>query len=516
MSQSDDPPDSRGRTVIRPRPGGLPSSPGAGAGGLPNRPDTGGHHQPMGAASAWGAPGSGWSGGNRSEGQASDWVSPVFPGTERLETPPSVARVQIPLGTALSARSSPAIKASNPIVQAAAPLLILLGRLRQMIIEMDAVPLMQHVSHSISGFEKSVLAAGVSEDQATIAKYALCATADDIVQNLPGTEKHVWLQYSMLAQFFGVRTSGTGFFDKIRQLNANPSLYFDLLELIHACLSLGFEGQYRSAMGGDIELQRVRRDVYNTLKTVRGGAPADLSPRWRGLQTKRQTLGEGIPLWSIGGVLAGLLAGLYLLLRFFIAADGDAVADTLVHLHPRDPVVLARTAFSPLPEPAPRPQTVSQLQRIRVVLGPEIQQGLVVVEPAGESIIIRLNNLLLFDSGSADVRPEFNALAQRVAKALDREPGNIRVVGHTDTVKPKPSGRFKSNFDLSVKRAEAVASTLAGYIAESKRLVVSGKGEDEPVASNASPEGRAQNRRVELAIPREETLGGGSAAEAVP
>ena len=502
MTRSDDPFDTRNnKTVIRPRPGGAPSgaSPFGGAGG-PN--STVFSPQPFGVTPDAGfarMPAPGYSGPN-------DWVPQQAP---ELATP-NVAesrtpRRKIPLNVAINAHTNAQVKATNPITQAAVPLLVLLGRLRQMVVEMDAVPLMQHVSRSINEFERTLLAQGIDQEQVQVAKYTLCATADDIVQNLPGTEKHVWLQYSMLAQFFGVRTSGTVLFDKIRQLIANPTVYYNLLELIHACLSLGFEGQYRAAAGGDIELQRVRRDVFQTLRTARPRGADDISPRWRGVATRLRGLDDGVPLWVFGAVAVAFLAGLYMLLRFFIAGEGDAVAQTLVQMHPKTPIEIQRQEFKPLEEKAIVVDT-TQLDRIRGALAEEISGGMVAVEPKGERIVIAVNNVLLFDSGSADVRPEFAELAHRIAASLDKEPGSINIVGHTDNVKPRPTSRFKSNYDLSVKRAESVAKLLEGLVQDPSRIQVEGRGEDDPVAPNDTPEGRAKNRRVEITIPREETL----------
>jgi type VI secretion system protein ImpK len=73
-------------------------------------------------------------------------------------------------------------------------------------------------------------------------------------------------------------------------------------------------------------------------------------------------------------------------------------------------------------------------------------------------------------------------------------------------VKPSSTARFKSNYDLSVARAQAVSDVMATLIADPTRLTVDGRGELDPIADNSTPEGRAQNRRVEIMIPREETL----------
>ena len=136
----------------------------------------------------------------------------------------------------------------------------------------------------------------------------------------------------------------------------------------------------------------------------------------------------------------------------------------------------------------------------------DIAAGGMAVEMVGDMIVVRINNLVLFDSGKAEVKTDFEPIAARIAGALDKEPGPILVVGHTDSVKLSGTGRFKSNQELSVARAEGVKDLLAKTIADPSRLQVEGRGEFEPIGDNATPDGRAQNRRVEVMIPREETL----------
>ena len=235
---------------------------------------------------------------------------------------------------ALNASNTAEFSAANPITQAAAPLLILLGRLRLHIVDMQAVPLMNYVAQSITEFEKKIVAAGVNPQEALVAKYVLCGTADDIVQNLPGTDRGVWMQYSMLAQFFQVRTSGVGFFEELNKALANPAPRYYLLELMHACLLLGFEGQYRGANGGDSELQRIRRDVYQTLRHVKARTDDEISPRWRGMTLRMQDMGSRVPIWAIASGAGMVLVGVFFLLRFLIGNDADALADRLVALHP--------------------------------------------------------------------------------------------------------------------------------------------------------------------------------------
>lgn len=111
---------------------------------------------------------------------------------------------------------------------------------------------------------------------------------------------------------------------------------------MHACLLLGFEGQYRGSAGGDSALQRVRRDVYQTLRHVKARADDDISPRWRGLALRMGQFDAGIPLWAIASGAAALLAGVFFLLRFLIGNDGEALASRLVDLHPTATIGIVR------------------------------------------------------------------------------------------------------------------------------------------------------------------------------
>lgn len=101
-----------------------------------------------------------------------------------------------------------------------------------------------------------------------------------------------------------------------------------------------------------------------------------------------------------------------------------------------------------------------------------------------------------FASGSTAIRPSLAAALDAIAPSLAIEPGvAIKVIGHTDS-----QGSEMVNLRLSIDRAEAVVAHLAERGIAVERLSADGRGEADPLVSNATEEGRAHNRRVELLL----------------
>ena len=198
--------------------------------------------------------------------------------------------------------------AASPLMRAAASLLLLLGRLRASLARAGAGQLMDQVAQAIQQFEVDARAAGAPGDQIEAAKYALAATADDIVQNLPSEDSRVWTQYSMLVRFFNERMGGVRFFQELDRAKQNPAVNLGLLEVMHACLSLGFEGVYR-ATGGPGELQTIRRDLYETIRRAQPKTIEDLSPHWRGQTIALAGSRFQVPVWSVAAAAGVILLG---------------------------------------------------------------------------------------------------------------------------------------------------------------------------------------------------------------
>jgi type VI secretion system protein ImpK len=90
-------------------------------------------------------------------------------------------------------------------------------------------------------------------------------------------------------------------------------------------------------------------------------------------------------------------------------------------------------------------------------------------------------------------------MLERVSAALGKEPGTLRVIDYADN-QPVHTVRFPSSFQLSAARAEAVRAIVARKIGDPARVVAEGRGDADPIASNATAEGREQNQRIEIVL----------------
>jgi outer membrane protein OmpA-like peptidoglycan-associated protein len=124
------------------------------------------------------------------------------------------------------------------------------------------------------------------------------------------------------------------------------------------------------------------------------------------------------------------------------------------------------------------------------------------VERVGEGIKITFKSGMLFNTGKATFQESAKTELQKLAATLNKyEDTMILIEGHTDSV-----GTIEYNMVLSQKRAKAVASQLSDNKVNPTRFILVGYGQSQPVASNATGDGRQVNRRVELAITANEKL----------
>ena len=181
-------------------------------------------------------------------------------------------------------------------------------------------------------------------------------------------------------------------------------------------------------------------------------------------------------------------------------------ADTPPVLVPRPALTSVSGLSVPKPVERPLPANVSIAPQTRSLVDrwvDRLQQngldGQVSLQVQERRVSLQIRDRLLFPSGQIDIQPGGAQVIRRLATMLRDLPGVISVEGHTDDV-PIHSDRFPSNWELSAGRAASVVRALVEDGLPAQRLRAIGYADTRPVAPNADPDSRAQNRRVTLVV----------------
>lgn len=408
---------------------------------------------------------------------------------------------------AMQGDAEPIVLGLNPLVSAAAPLLALIGRLARTYSVPNTADLRERTLQQIRGFERDAQAAGIPRDLVIKARYVLCASLDDVAQSTEWGRDGVWASRPLVAGFQeGLRgyegiQSGVGFFRLLDEAKRSPGKELPLLELMYLCLSLGFLGEMRVTQRPMAALDRVRQDLYAVITNQRPAGEAALSPHWQGEAAPYKPPRAVLPGWVIGSAALALIGALFVWLSTGLNAESDDVFDLMLAAPPpRMPqIVRASAVVAPPVLPAQQPEGPEPLA---VFLKPEIDRGLVSVLGDHDRPVVRIRNRGMFASGSANVADSYAALLGRIGQALNAEPGTVEVDGYTDN-QPIRTVRFPSNFQLSTARAEAAAAIIARAMNDPGRIGAKGHADADPIASNDLPEGREENRRIEVVLRRQ-------------
>lgn len=165
------------------------------------------------------------------------------------------------------------------------------------------------------------------------------------------------------------------------------------------------------------------------------------------------------------------------------------------------------TAAAPVPAPAaapePPPKTPAKEDMLAGLPLGELGDDIDIIVNE-RSVSFRINSEILFGSGQAELSPKGLAVLKRLIPVFNSVKHRITVEGHTDSVPMLRNRQYPSNWELSGARASSVVRYLQANGIASDRLRAIGNADTQPLASNSTPEGRANNRRVELIMERPE------------
>jgi type VI secretion system protein ImpK len=373
----------------------------------------------------------------------------------------------------------------NPLVQAASPLLVLAGQLRGSRSQVDVAGLRRHTIDGMRRFEEQARAVGIPHETVMAARYVLCASLDEAVLSTPWGAESEWVQHPLLVALHREAWGGEKFFEMLGRISLDPEKYIDLMALQYLCLVFGFAGKYQALPRGYEQLAEVQQALYRKIRTYRTPPEDELSLRWRGVQDRRNPVVRYVPWWVVASAVVTILLLVFTGYYANLASYSEPVLAELAKIGMEEFV----TPPAPMPVHGPT---------LKELLAPQEQAGLLTVDENGSRSVVTMLGNELFASGSAEVSSQAVGMLQAIAVALDKVPGRVTVVGHTDD-QPIRSLQFQNNVALSRARATNVTALQQATVDRRLRLTTRGAGASEPRYRPAStPENRARNRRVEI------------------
>lgn len=410
--------------------------------------------------------------------------------------PPRELQPEIEAETAL-----PPLEVRNPLVWLASRILVRLAGMRTGQMPVTAPQFHAEMVEAISAYKDTIGDIGYDRETVDNATYAVAATVDDVMQNIPQTQGFEWARRSMVVQSFGENIGGDRFWATVDDLLRRPSGKDELLELFHACVAAGFLGKYRLAGRQDRGLSDRMAAMHAELARSIPKTGEPLAPHWRGVEAPMRKLPLAGPLIGMAALCGVILLGAFAFFLFSLSDRTDAVGERLAGLHDvTAPVIIERN--TPPPETKPPEITSTRLERIRTKLANEIAAGDVVVE--GKDARIRITTRIgsLFKSGSDVLDPAHVPFIAAIAATVEPENCKITIIGHTDSDRLTKTLKFPDNQALSEARAISAAAEMGKHLKDPSRIVTEGRGELEPISNK--PEDKALNRRIEIFVPLRE------------
>jgi len=380
-------------------------------------------------------------------------------------------------------RVTSVLASSSPLLEAAQPLLRALSEMPESVEDRShAILLKEGLKNEITLFNIVCDEADISWKKMAIVRYSLCTALDEAAHARQWGADYGWSQSNLLNHFEGDNDGGNKFFMLVGRLSMTPHEYADVLEIMLRILGLGFEGRYSIIENGERQLTKIRQRLLTLLQSTRESKVAELSPHAKAFRLVKRRREVSVP------VRVSLLSAFMVLTSIFIVCKYRLMVPQSAHLAAIQALALQPSA------PAPAAPL-----RLSALLKEEIAKKLVSVEESNGHGMVTFRGDAMFIIGAENIKPEMHPVMDRVAQEIQRVKGRVRVVGHSDSMPINKPG-LPNNQVLSEKRAASVAALIQRAGQSVSNIRIEGRGSLEPVASNQTAEGRAQNRRVEIFV----------------
>lgn len=375
----------------------------------------------------------------------------------------------------------------NLLLKAAAPLLNAVVQIRQAATHDDPAGLRQSLIDEIRLFEQRCKQAGLAFEMIIGARYCVCSALDEAAAQTPWGTRGVWSGNGMLVTFHNESWGGEKFFQLLSRISQSPQQHLWLLEIIHYCLLLGYEGRYRGSEKGRAQCDSLRARLKALIDETRAQQTTESTPLVQVHPLVNTLARPMVPLWACAMLVALIGCLIYSGLNWRLGNAAEPLLRSLYNM-PLPQIMMNR-----------RPSSPQALLDLRQRLNDVIAAGQLEVSDGafGSKVIIPADKL--FAEQGTVINPVGRALLARVSAAMKDVKGTILVSVFTDD-QPVDGSRFASNYEFSFARARAISQLLQVQLADSHVLRSEGRGDSDPLLPNDSSENRTRNRRVEITL----------------
>ncbi len=364
----------------------------------------------------------------------------------------------------------------NAYIAAAMPLLLLVENIRSWPTR-NAAEVRPPIVRELQYFQQHLQKKNYPQEDINHLSYLLCTYIDGIFNGLQTPDSY---NQSLLVEFHRDAWGGEDCFEHLRVYMNSPKQYREVLEFYDLIMCLGFDGKYQMIEHGAVLLMDLRSRLHTQLYGQDATQSLAIAQAVKG-SPRRQYI-KALKIFTYGFALCLCAYGV-----------------TAWYLHQQSQQIRSNILTWVLPEP----RKINIMETLPNPLSNILNEGWLEVrkDPRGWLLIFTSDGA--FRTGEATLSEEFinKKNIERLGLALAPWPGDIEVIGHTDN-KPFRSTSGNNNLKLSAARASVVADKLreSTQINETHQREISaiGRGESDPLADNATEEGRKRNRRVDI------------------
>lgn len=220
----------------------------------------------------------------------------------------------------------------NRLIDAATPLFGLSLRVRSLTECYNIEAVYKQTVDEIKAIEIELTERGYEHAILMAYRYILCAFLDEAVMGTSWGSACVWAEHSMLSRFHNETWGGEKVYSILARLEGEAEKYQELLEFIHACLLLGFEGKYRVIENGHNERERVISHLRQTLDGFNGSKIEPLTQANRNVARSKYSLNRQWSTWAVLFCFVLLLGGTYALYSWLLHEKSADVVNQLNQL----------------------------------------------------------------------------------------------------------------------------------------------------------------------------------------